>query len=78
MMRFLPSFAAVTMMSQGASPTEACERALDPVRKFYPSAEGALICVNAKGEIGGAKLNYASFSFSVFNDLHETVQTVTI
>jgi N4-(beta-N-acetylglucosaminyl)-L-asparaginase len=64
MMRFLPSFAAVTFMRNGDSPTLACEKAVLPIKKYYPSANGALICMNAKGEFGGAKLGYSSFVFS--------------
>lgn len=38
MMRFLPSFSAVHYMKLGASPTEACQRAVAPIRKYYPDA----------------------------------------
>lgn len=36
MMRFLPSFAAVQYMAAGLSPTEACEKAVEPIAKYYP------------------------------------------
>jgi len=67
MMIFLPSFAAVGYMRNGDSPTEACEKAVAPISKYYPSATGALICLNAAGEWGGAKIGMESFSFSVRN-----------
>ena len=67
MMIFLPSFAAVGYMRNGDSPTEACEKAVAPISKYYPSATGALICLNAAGEWGGAKIGMDSFSFSVRN-----------
>ena len=66
-MRLLPTFAAVNYMELGFNATEACEKAAEPIRKFYPNASGALICLNAKGEWGGAKLNYSTFSFSARN-----------
>lgn len=78
MMIFLPSFAAVNYMRNGDSPTEACEKAVAPIRKFYPNAAGALICLNAAGEWGGAKLNFESFSFSVRNGDMDKVESVTI
>ena len=37
-------------MQTTSSPTIACEKAVAPIKKWYPSAEGALICMNAKGE----------------------------
>ena len=61
MMRFLPSFAAVQFMKQGMSPTQACEKAVEPIAKYYPAAEGALICLNAKGEFGGGDTILTTF-----------------
>ena len=78
MMRFLPSFAAVNYMRNGDSPTVACEKAVEPIRKWYPHAEGALICMNAKGQFGGAKLNYKSFSFSARTEEMSDVEAITI
>ena len=78
MMRFLPSFAAVNFMRAGDSPTVACEKAVAPIRKWYPNAEGALICMDAKGSFGGAKLNYASFSFSARTADMKDVEAITI
>ena len=73
MMRFLPSFAAVNFMREGMSPTEACEKAVQPIVKFFPETEGALICMNAKGEFGGAKIGFSSFSFSARDSTMEDV-----
>jgi isoaspartyl peptidase/L-asparaginase-like protein (Ntn-hydrolase superfamily) len=61
LMRFLPSFAAVNYMAAGMSPTKACEKAVVPIKKFYPHADGAVICMNAKGEYGGAKLGFPTW-----------------
>jgi len=78
MMRLLPSFAAVQYMKQGHNATTACELAVEPIRKYYPHAAGALICLKANGDIGGAKLNYASFSFSARNSSMSEVTSITI
>jgi N4-(beta-N-acetylglucosaminyl)-L-asparaginase len=78
MMIFLPSFAAVNYMRNGDSPTDACEKAVEPIRKYYPNASGALICLNAAGEWGGARIGFDSFSFSVRNASMTEVEAVTI
>lgn len=78
MMRLLPSFAAVQYMKQGYNATAACEKAVEPIRKYYPKANGALICLKADGDIGAAKLNYATFSFSARNASMSKVTTITI
>ena len=48
-------------MKQGLSAIDACEKAVQPIRKYFPNASGALICLKADGTFGGAKLNYESF-----------------
>ena len=48
-------------MKQGLSATDACEKAVEPIRKYFPNASGALICLKADGTFGGAKLNFQSF-----------------
>jgi hypothetical protein len=48
-------------MKQGLSAIDACEKAVEPIKKYFPSASGALICLKADGTFGGAKLNYESF-----------------
>ena len=58
--------------------TEACELAVAPIKKYYPHASGALICLRADGQIGGAKLGYDSFSFSARNSSMSDVQPITI
>ena len=78
MMRLVPAFAAVNYMAQGYSATEACEKAVEPIRKYYPSAGGALICLKADGTFGGAKLSYDSFSFSARNASMTDVESITI
>jgi len=78
MMRLLPSFAAVQNMKAGMSPKEACEKAVEPIAKYYPHASGALICMNAKGEFSGAKLGMSSFSFSARNATMSDAESITI
>ena len=65
-------------MRDGLSPTAACERAVAPIAKWYPEAAGAVICMNAVGEFGGAKLKFASFSFSARNATMKDVESITI
>jgi len=60
------------------SPTEACEKSVEPIKKFFPNTSGAVICLNAKGEWGGAKLGMDSFSFSARNASMTEVEEVTI
>ena len=43
LMRLLPSFTAVNYMRMGMGPKEACEKALEPVAKYYPHASGAVV-----------------------------------
>lgn len=78
MMRFLPSFAAVQYMKNGFNATASCQMAVEPIAKFYPNAEGALICLKADGEIGGARIGYSSFSFSARNSSMSAVTSITV
>ncbi|XP_033742083.1 N(4)-(Beta-N-acetylglucosaminyl)-L-asparaginase-like isoform X2 [Pecten maximus] len=54
MMRFLPSFNAVNLMSMGVDPNTAAEKALIPIKEFYPTFSGAVITVNNAGIVGAA------------------------
>lgn len=65
-------------MKQGKNATEACELAVEPIRKYFPNAAGALICLTADGKFGGAKLNFESFSFSARNATMDKVEAITI
>ena len=78
MMRFLPSFAAVRYMKQGDSPTVACQKAIEPIAEFYPHVQGAVICMNAKGEFGGATLNFSSWSFSARNATMSDAEAIPV
>jgi len=78
MMRFLPCFRAVMLMGQGVSPTEACQQAIDPIKKYAPDYKGAVLCINKNGEDGGAVHNWI-FKYSIrYGNMTETqVKTVT-
>jgi len=65
-------------MKNGDSPKVACEKAVLPIKKFYPKAEGALICLNAKGEYGGAKINYPYWSFSARDGSMDEVREIPV
>ena len=41
-------------MKQGMSAKDSCEKAIEPIRKHYPKASGALICMTADGQFSGA------------------------
>jgi N4-(beta-N-acetylglucosaminyl)-L-asparaginase len=77
MMRFLPSFAAVSWMEMGFSPKEACQRAFAPITKIFPSFAGGIVCVNKNGEYAGAS-NNMDFSFSVYEEGMEDVTIFTV
>ena len=69
LMRLLPSFTAVNYMRMGMGPKEACEKALEPVAKYYPHASGAVVCLSASGEFGAAMRNMEwGFPYSVQAD----------
>jgi N4-(beta-N-acetylglucosaminyl)-L-asparaginase len=57
--RFLPSYYATLLMKmKGLHPRDASREALNEITKFYPpeQAYAALVCVNIKGEHGGAAI----------------------
>jgi len=78
MMRFLPSFAAVTYMRMGKTPTEACQLAMEPIGKFFPKFSGALICLSKDGNFGAARYGFDKFPFSIQNIYMTDVQVIVI
>lgn len=74
MMRFSPTFAAVSLMRHGLGPQEACEAALRPIAEYYPHFTGGLICANKQGEYGAAGINWV-LSFSVQTPQTDGVET---
>ncbi|XP_041359776.1 N(4)-(beta-N-acetylglucosaminyl)-L-asparaginase-like [Gigantopelta aegis] len=65
MMRFLPSFNAVTMLANGMSVDEAAKRSIQPIIRYYPKFVGAVIVANVSGDYGAACHGLKSFHFSV-------------
>ncbi|CAM9421760.1 unnamed protein product, partial [Ectocarpus fasciculatus] len=57
MMRFSPSFAAVSFMELGYSPRESCEKALKPISAAFPDFSGGVVCLSKNGTVGGATYN---------------------
>jgi N4-(beta-N-acetylglucosaminyl)-L-asparaginase len=74
MMRFSPTFAAVSLMGHGLSPQEACEKALRPIAEYYPHFTGGLICANKEGQYGAAGINWV-LSYSVQTPQTDGVET---
>jgi N4-(beta-N-acetylglucosaminyl)-L-asparaginase len=66
-MRFLPTLLAVEHMRQGMSPTDACKRALERIRRLYPTASGAIVAANIHGQYGAAKIGNLQFDYTTRN-----------
>ena len=77
LMRFLPSYSAVTHMRSGLEPTVACETALVPIIEYYPSFSGGLVCLSNLGMHGAAAYNM-NFTYSVMSDDLEDVFVITV
>jgi N4-(beta-N-acetylglucosaminyl)-L-asparaginase len=77
MMRFLPTFYAVTLMERGYPVKEACVASLQRIAKVYPSFAGGIVCVNNIGEYAGAS-NNMNFSYSVFTEEMTEVEIVSV
>ena len=82
MMRFLPSFYAVTQMENNAfttpaSPQIAAARAIQRIVDVFPTFSGAVVCVNKEG-LHGAAANNMSFAYSYASSTSNGVQVVTV
>jgi N4-(beta-N-acetylglucosaminyl)-L-asparaginase len=77
MMRFLPCFAVVESMRNGASPKDATEAALRRIAKYYPTFQGALIAINTKGEHSAAGYGW-TFQYSVRTPAMNNATVVTV
>lgn len=77
MMRFLPSFYAVTLMEAGRAPAEASRAAIKRITDVFPTFSGAVVCVNRAGSHGAAA-NNMSFSYSYASESSGGVQVVTV
>ncbi|XP_022327702.2 N(4)-(Beta-N-acetylglucosaminyl)-L-asparaginase-like [Crassostrea virginica] len=74
MMRFLPSYNAVSQMLSGTDPTTALQRAMAPIIKYYPTFRGAMIAVNMRGKYGAVCHGYTNWTFCVADDTAPEVQ----
>lgn len=77
MMRFSPSFAAVMFMQQGVAPSEAAQKALQPIIQHFPSFSGGLVCLSASQEYGAATYNMG-FQMSVMGDGMDEVEVINV
>lgn len=84
MMRFLPSFYAVTLMESSLinahtplTPTQAAAAAIQRIVDRFPTFSGAVVCVNKAGAHGAAA-NNMSFAYSYADDASNGVQVVTV
>jgi N4-(beta-N-acetylglucosaminyl)-L-asparaginase len=67
MMRFSLASFAVEQMRGGASPVEACIRALARIEAKGYRVPAALVALNKRGEFGAARIGEPPFSFAVKN-----------
>lgn len=65
MMRFLPSFLAVELMRNGATPLEAARQALARITLKYPKFFGGLIVLSKSGEYAAACNGMDEFPYSI-------------
>lgn len=78
MMRFLPSYQAVSLMGTGLSPTEAASVAVESIRRKYPTFTGAVVAANKQGEYGAACHAWTDFAITVKTPLLPQVTVVNI
>jgi N4-(beta-N-acetylglucosaminyl)-L-asparaginase len=77
MMRFLPSYTAVTYMELGFSPKDACQKALDAIVKIFPSFSGGVVCLTKNGDHAAATHNM-DFAYSYMTDGMTTVGVIPV
>ncbi|KAJ8986093.1 hypothetical protein NQ317_003388 [Molorchus minor] len=68
MMRFLPSFLAIELLSQGMNPSLAANTSISRIVSKYPSFSGALIVADIDGNVGVACNGMATFPYVVVNE----------
>ena len=65
MMRFVPAAYAVEQMRAGASPAEACARALARITAKGYKVQAALVALNKEGVFGAAQIGLDKFPYAV-------------
>ncbi|KAK7503830.1 hypothetical protein BaRGS_00004953 [Batillaria attramentaria] len=78
MMRFLPSFQAVSLLGQGVPPMDAAALSLKPISKHYPTFVGALIVADVHGKFGAACHGISEFHYSVRSPSTGAVQVMSV
>lgn len=78
MMRFVPSFHAVQLMSQGDDPTTAAQKAISLINSFFPNVSAGLIAVNIHGEHGGACVGMETFQYNFVDDSSSAIVTIPV
>ncbi|KAH3708599.1 N(4)-(Beta-N-acetylglucosaminyl)-L-asparaginase-like [Dreissena polymorpha] len=67
MMRFLPSYQAVSLMGEGLSPEAAARSAVDTIRRKYPTFSGAVVAANKQGAFGAACHRWTNFAITAIS-----------
>lgn len=75
MMRFLPSYQAVTLMGNGMTPTQAATTAINAIRRKYPNFKGAVVAANKQGQYGAACHLWTNYAITFRSP---TVPTATV
>lgn len=65
MMRFLPSYLAIELLRNGATPREAAHKAMARIRRHHPKFFGGIIVLSKSGEYAAACNGMAQFPYSV-------------
>lgn len=65
MMRFLPSYLAIELLRNGATPQQAAQKAIDRIRHHHPKFFGGIIVMNKNGGYAAACNGMAEFPYSV-------------
>lgn len=65
MMRFLPSYLAIEMLRNGATPRTAAQKAIARIRQYHPNFFGGIIVMNKSGEYAAACNGMTEFPYSV-------------
>lgn len=65
MMRFLPSYLAIELLRNGATPQEAAHKAIARIRQRHPKFFGGIIVMNKSGEYAAACNGMAEFPYSI-------------
>ncbi|GMR51398.1 hypothetical protein PMAYCL1PPCAC_21593, partial [Pristionchus mayeri] len=76
MMRFLPSYHSVLLLSSGVSPSAAAADSIGRILAVYPRFMGAVVVASVNGSYGAACTGLSSFSFSVQSDSRTKVESV--